>query len=151
MVEINFEVDTEAASDSSFGPITPGDYLGRIIAVDQKTSSSGNEYLSVEIQTDKGRVWDNLNLWHSNSKAVDIAKRKLSEIGIAVGLGVIKDTEQLLAKELTVKIGLRKDDPTKNEVITYASASAADLPATAASAPPPVAAPSSNSQAAWNG
>ena len=151
MVEINFEVDSEAASDSSFGPITPGDYLGRIIAVDQKTSSSGNEYLSVEIQTDKGRVWDNLNLWHSNPKAVDIAKRKLSEIGVAVGMGVIKDTEQLLAKELTVKVGLRKDDPTKNEVITYASASAADLPAAAPSAPPPSASAIGTSQAAWNG
>ena len=151
MVEINFEVDSEAASDSSFGPITPGDYLGRIVAVDQKTSGSGYEYLSVEIQTDKGRVWDNLNLWHSNPKAVDIAKRKLSEIGVAVGMGKIKDTEELLAKELTVKVGLQKDDPTKNEVITYTSAAAADLPAAAPSAPPPAAAPSSNSQAAWNG
>ena len=84
MVELNFEV--EAVEPSSFGPLPAGEYDGEIVGCDIKETRSGTNMLSLEIQTDKGKVWDNLNLWHTNPKAVEIAKERLSAIGTALGM-----------------------------------------------------------------
>ncbi len=157
MVEINFDLEKykeENQDQGGFGPLDPGQYLGRIVEVVQKTSSKGNDYLSVQIQTDKGRVWENLNLWHPTPDAVNIAKRKLAEISTALGIGAIKDTEELLAKELKIEVTVEQykdkdgNQKSRNEVVKYL---AADLPAAATSAPPPRAPASSTPQPAWEG
>ena len=162
MVEINFDLETykeENQDQVSFGPLDPGQYLGRVLEVKQETSQAGHQNLVIEFQTDKGRVWDRLNLWHPKPNAVNIAKRKLAEIATALGMGAIKDTEELLAKELKIEVIVEQyedrdgNQKSRNEVVKYL---AADLPSTAASAPPPVgtgtsADASSRPQGAWNG
>ena len=141
MVELNFEV--AAAEPSAFGPLAPGEYVGEIVAADVKQTKAGTNMLSLEIQTDKGKVWDNLNLWHTNPKAVEIAQERLSAIGLALGMTVITDTDQLLAKRVKVRVGIQDRNPQYNEVLGYAAASAAPAPApdpapaVPASAPPP--------------
>lgn len=124
MVELNFEV--EAIEPSSFGPLPAGEYDGEIVACDIKETRSGTNMLSLEIQTAKGKVWDNLNLWHTNPKAVEIAKERLSSIGSVLGMQKIDDTDQLLAKQVRIRVGIQKNNPEYNEVLGY-------LPATAVS------------------
>ena len=119
MVELNFDISTIETSE--FPPLNPGVYRGEIVSAEQRTSANGNDYLSLQITVgDNRRVFDNLNLWHKTSdKAVEIGKKKLAEIAKALGLGNITDSEVLIAKPMNVRIGLRKDDPSKNEVIAY--------------------------------
>ena len=141
MVELNFVV--AEAEPSGFGPLSPGEYVGEIVAADVKQTKAGTNMLSLEIQTEKGKVWDNLNLWHTNPKAVEIAQERLSAIGLALGMTVITDTDQLLAKRVKVRVGIQDRNPQYNEVLGYAAASAAPAPApdpapaVPASAPPP--------------
>lgn len=119
MVELNFDISTIETSE--FPPLNPGVYRGEIVSAEQRTSANGNDYLSLQITVgDNRRVFDNLNLWHKTSdKAVEIGKQRLAEIAKALGLGNITDSEVLIAKPMNVRIGLRKDDPSKNEVIAY--------------------------------
>ena len=120
MVELNFE--TPDASEFSYGPIPIGDYEGEIVAADVKESVKGNKYLSIQVRIDgKGSVRDNLNLWHPNSAAVDIAVRKLAEIEASIGQK-LADTDEMILKTVKVRIGIRKDDSTRNEIVQYMSA-----------------------------
>lgn len=147
MVELNFEV--EAVEPSSFGPLPAGEYDGEIVGCDIKETRSGTNMLSLEIQTDKGKVWDNLNLWHSNPKAVDIAKERLSAIGSALGMSKIDDTDQLLAKQVRIRVGIQKANPQYNEVLGYLPAtSGSPSAATPSAAPAPAPAPAASS-APW--
>jgi len=147
MVELNFEV--EAVEPSSFGPLPAGEYDGEIVGCDIKETRSGTNMLSLEIQTGKGKVWDNLNLWHSNPKAVDIAKERLSAIGSALGMSKIDDTDQLLAKKVRIRVGIQKANPQYNEVLGYLPAASGSLSAaTPSAAPAPAPAPAASS-APW--
>jgi len=143
MVELNFEV--EAVEPSSFGPLPAGEYDGEIVGCDIKETRSGTNMLSLEIQTDKGKVWDNLNLWHTNPKAVEIAKERLSAIGTALGMTKIDDTDQLLARRVRVRVGIQERNPNYNEVLGYLATSLPSSPAAAVSpaAPAPAPAPAS--------
>lgn len=146
MVELNFTVDPnmQSGGGGDWQPLEPGDYTGSIVDASQKTSQTGNKYLAVQVTIEgKGSVWDNLNLWHSNPKAVSIASEKLNAIGKAVGLGHIADTEQLLAKTVTISVGAEPDQngKTRNTILHYKSAAAPPVAA-------PAVAPSSTAAAA---
>ena len=154
MVELNFDVDASAVGDSSFGPIPAGNYDGEIIAADVRVSGAGHNYLSVQVKIEgRGSVWDNLNLWHPSAGAVEIAQRKLNEIGVALALANIGDTEQLIARRVLVGVGFQKSDSTRNEIKTYSSPTSAAspaqavLPSAAAPAPPPA----GGAAPAWRG
>ena len=140
MVEINFDVVAE--EPTGYGPLPAGEYDGEIVAADVRQTKAGTDMLSLEIQTAKGKVWDNLNLWHSNPKAVEIAKERLSAIGRALNMARITDTDQLLAKRVKVRVGIQERNPNYNEVLGYASASSVapspepQTTATQASSPP---------------
>ena len=135
MVELNFDV--EAVEPSSFGPLPPGEYEGEIVACDLKQTRTGTNMLAIEIQTDKGKVWDNLHLWHTNPKAVEVAKARLAMIGMALGMQKIPDSDLLLAKRITVRVGIQENNPQYNEVLGYA----ASMGVAPAPAPAPAALP----------
>lgn len=139
MVSLNFEV--EAEEPTGYGPLPAGEYDAEIVAADVRQTKSGTDMLSLEIQTAKGKVWDNLNLWHSNPKAVEIAKERLSAIGRALNMPRITDTDQLLAKRIKVRVGIQERNPNYNEVLGYAAASnvapTVEPQKNAAAAPPP--------------
>lgn len=156
MVELNFDISADAVQERSFGPIPPGDYEGEIVGVDVKTSQAGNQYLSVQVRVEgKGSVWDNLNLWHSRADVVEIATRRLNEIGAALGMARIRDTDELLAKRVQIAIGLDKRDPSRNQIVGYRSVagSPATTPVAAPAAPSPAAAAplAASAAPAWRG
>ena len=49
MVALNHTV-TDVVADNTYETIAPGTYDGEIVAIDQKTSRAGNEYLSVQVR-----------------------------------------------------------------------------------------------------
>jgi hypothetical protein len=151
MVELNFDVDPALISDRSFSPIAAGEYNGEIVAADMRTSGAGNQYLSVQVRIEgKGSVWDNLNLRHPNPATVEIAERRLTEIGMALGLAKIADTEQLLARPVRVVVGMQKSDPNRNDIKAYLSREATPAaPAVPPSAPAPAPTAAASATPAW--
>lgn len=141
MVELNFDVEEVTPND--FSPLPAGNYAGEILAADVTKTKKGDDMLKLEIQVNGRRVRDHLNLWNSNPKAREIAKERLSQIGSALGMSKIADTDHILAKGLTVRLGIQEGGQ-YNEVLGYSAATDSPPPAAA----PPVAAPTPTAPAA---
>lgn len=145
MVALNHTVDSNN-TETGFALMEPGVYRADIVDIQVKTSKSNasNQYLELQLKTDRGSVWDRLNLWNSNPKAVDMAYATLNQIGVALGMGQINDTDQLIAKSLNIQVGIEpgtdgyKD---KNVVEAYLPMQNS-APRPAAPAPAPAPAPS---------
>ena len=143
MVALNFTVDPNMqSSGGGYQPMPAGDYVGVISAVEQRTSKSGNNYLSLQVRVEgHGVVYDNLNLWNSNATAVTIATERLNAIGKALGMAQISDTDQLLAKQVSISVAVENDNTgtPRNVIVAYKPAAAAGhqpQPTAAAAATP---------------
>ena len=133
MVGLNWSFDeTNTGSvGTSNEPIPEGEYLCEIISVEVKPAKENpaNKMLVVEWVLENGRhTWDRLNLWHKKSPtAVEIATKRFNQLGVAVGLKGIADTDQLLLKRAMVSIEIQRDNPKYNEVTGYAPVSTAPV------------------------
>ena len=122
-----FDANTVEPVSTNFDPIPAGQYLAMIVASEEKTSSKGHEYLSLELDVIDGqykgrKLWVNLNLHHPDPEAVKFARAELAEICKAVGVLRPTDSVQLhnLPMQISVKVGRRKDtDELQNRVKGY--------------------------------
>ncbi len=144
MADLDFEINPEVLENDSFErkPLEPGEYEGEIIGCETKTSAAGHKYLSVQVEVNGNWIWENLNLWHPKEDVVEIANRKLTQIGVALGMTKITDTEQLLARRVKVDLRLQKNDNMRNEIVAWSAVAAP-------SKPPAEAASGSPSKPAW--
>ena len=142
MVALNLDVPAEATGPV-YGPMPAGDYVGDIVEITFPISSAGYEQLCIQVRIDgRGSIWDYLNYKHPTQASKDIAMRKLQDIGRALGMSHIADTDQLLARRVGVYVGFKKDDPKKNEIKSYSAPDDTPAPVqnqVAAAGTPPVA------------
>jgi hypothetical protein len=137
-----------------FEPLPAGPYEVEISNSEVKDAKSGNGcYLALELTvvgpTHTGRkVWANVTLRNTNAQAEQIGQAQLSALCRAVGIGVLKDTDELFQKILRVRLKVTpaKDGfPAKNEVTAYEGMGAPQPSPSAArpaaNAPAPAAAP----------
>lgn len=126
MADLGFSFDAESIEPSTgYDLIPPGDYAARIAAADRKSTKAGTgEYIALEFEIvdpvcNGRKIWNNLNLWNQNPKAVEIAKSDFSAICRAVGVLQVRDTSQIVDKILTLTIGskVRKDTGEAENVI----------------------------------
>ena len=126
MVSLNWSFDETnmGSGGASSGPIPAGDYLAEIIsvAIEPAQNNPDNKMLVLEWTIENGRrVWDRLNLWHPTSqKAREIATERFNQLGFAVGLGQISDTDQLVLKRAMVSIAIQANNSQYNEIKGYA-------------------------------
>jgi len=112
----------------SFDPIPAGQYLAMIRSSEEKTSTKGNKFLSLEFEVLDGqykgrKIWVNLNLDHPNPETVKFARAELAAICKAVGVLRPQDSVQLhsLPMLITVKVVNRKDTgELQNRIKAYA-------------------------------
>jgi len=139
---------TEVEPMRSFDPIPAGQYVAMIVASEEKTSQSGNRFVSLEFEILEGpykgrKLWVNLNLYHPNPDTVKFARAELASICLAVGVPSPQDSAQLHNVPVNIHVRLvnRKDtgEP-QNRIKGYASRSAASA-GPAQTAPPYSAAP----------
>jgi len=71
--------------------LSEGWHSVKIEEVINKTSSKGNQYVSVTLGAPGGKCWLNLNIGHPNPKADEIARRELAQIMIACGCNSLRD------------------------------------------------------------
>lgn len=118
---------TAVQPQNDFEPLPPGWYTATITGTEQKIAKSGNgEYLQLELTIAFGayegrKVWDRLNLWNSNTTAVEIAQQTLSSICSAMSIRMLKDSDQLLNQQLDIKLKVRRSPEygDSNEVSAY--------------------------------
>lgn len=106
-------------------PLPPGTYVAVIVKSEQRESkTAGNYFINLEFSVHEGehegrRFWTILNLWNSNSTAVEIAQRELNSICHAVGKLRVEDTEELHHIPMVVKLGYRKNSTEDTEPKSY--------------------------------
>lgn len=140
-----------------FSPLPSGAYEVEIADSEVKDTKAGTGcYLALELTvigpTGAGRkVWQNVTLKNASAEAESIGQAQLSALCRAVGIPVLKDSDQLFQKVLRVRLGLEKGKdghPDRNKVTAWEAMGAAATPAasrpaanTAAPAAPAKAAP----------
>jgi len=125
--------NAENVEPQSFEVIPAGDYEVAIVgSIVQANKAGTGKYLSLELQVlsgqHKGRkLFDLLNLWNPNEKAVEIAKGTLSSICRAVGVLTPNDSADLHNRPLVAVVRIRKDDEygDKNIIRGYKTAAGA--------------------------
>ena len=141
---------------ADFSAIPAGDYTALISSSEFRNTKSGDgQYLVLAFQIidgqRKGRMlWHNLNLFNSNTKAVEIAQKELSAICRATGAMQIDNSEALHDRPMRITVdyipagndkkGVYRDE--SNRIKKWVSLTAPATPAAAPAAPkaPPVAA-----------
>jgi hypothetical protein len=143
----NFSFDASAVAPQVTNGVLPaGTYLAHVTESDIRPLASGNgEGLKLTLEIIDGqykgrRVWDNMNIQHTNETTQRIAQAQLSALCHAVNVIKLEDTSALHYKPVRVKVTVREADgkyQESNNIKGYESASGA----TPAPAPVAVTAP----------
>lgn len=147
-----FSVDTLPKGNGNFEPLPAGWYTTTISQSELKDTKAGNgQYIKLRFDitgpSHQGRiVFGNLNIKNPNVKAEEIGRQQLGEIMRAIGLSKVKDTDELIGGQLSIKLQIKDDDQygASNEVKGFKSLSGSVAPAAAVipantSAPAPAA------------
>ena len=111
-----FDASNFEAAPSTYEPLAEGWYDAIIIDTEEKQTKAGTgSYLQLqyEITSEPGKgryVFDRLNLVNPNPKAVEIAQEMLARICHAVGVMQPKQPEELMAKPVSILVGVRPGD-----------------------------------------
>lgn len=103
-------------SGGNFEPLPAGWYTATVGGAELKnTKQGGGQYIAVRYDitgpTHEGRVvFGNLNIKNANSKAEEIGRQQLGELMRAIGLPAVKDTDQLIGGQLSIKLAIRKSE-----------------------------------------
>ena len=99
----------------SFDPIPAGWYNARITEAEVKSTKAGTgSYIKVRYDitgpTHQGRViYGNINLSNPNQQAEQIGIQQLGSLARAIGLEVISDSDQLINRDVQIKLSVKKD------------------------------------------
>jgi hypothetical protein len=146
-----FDASTIEPRDS-FEPLPVGVYGVEIESTDVADTKSGNgkalkiTYAVVDGQFAGRKLFENINISHSNPQAEQIGRKTLSSLCRAIDLNSPDDSDEFIGRRLRVRIKVRKQEgyDDRNEVIAHesidgaaaAKPSAPAKPASAKAAPP---------------
>lgn len=178
-ISFKFDVTNVDPFVAGSDPVPAGEYVASITSMEVKANNNAAtghnlacQYTIQEGQYKGRKIFDNLNLWHSQSSgAAEVAYKQLASIGKAVGVLTGDDLTVLCNKPMLVEVSYQeaqpgqpdpntgapgKDRPARNQIVARrpvgAGAPAANVPnAAAASAAPafnPAAQPAAAPQAA---
>lgn len=153
-VQLNFNAQT-VEPQQSLEAVPAGEYTVILTESEPKeTSSGGNHMLKCTFEITEGdckgrKVFENMNLWHSNAVASEIAWRKLSALCHAAGVLQVQDTGQLHNIPVTAVVKVENDPEygKQNRITSFkaaggaAQAGPAQAPAAAPQQPAPQQAP----------
>lgn len=142
MATLNFDTRT-VEPGQSYDPIPKGWYIAHVEESNiVQTKSGTGSYLKTKfVVLDgeyKGRaVFQNFNIMNSNKQAEEIARRQLADLGRAVNVIQIQDSQQLHGIPLKIKVAVRKGEGEFNDQnvikdykpMSYVTPNAAPAPA----------------------
>jgi hypothetical protein len=113
MAQFNFDA-SQIAPQASTGPLPAGVYLAHIVESDVQPLKSGNgEGLKLTFEIIDGqlkgrKVWENLNIRHTNEDTQRIAQSQLSALCHAVNVIKLMDTAALHFKPVRINVTVRE-------------------------------------------
>lgn len=113
MASIFFDASTVAPQSSS-NPLPAGTYLAHVMESSIAPLKTGNGQalkLTLEIldgQFKGKRVWEHLNIQHTNEEAQRIAQSQLSALCHAINVIKLTDTSDLHFKPVKIKVAVRE-------------------------------------------
>lgn len=132
----------EVEPQQEFSALPKGTYVVCIEESEMRDTKNGDgKYLNLRLRVLDGEfknrvLFDRLNLFNKNEKAVQIAKASLSSICRAVGVMQPKDSSELHNKPLCAKVAVREyNGENQNEVKGYSAQASTPQPATDGKAP----------------
>ncbi len=114
--------DKEVENDDDFGVITPGWYSVEVDKAEiRETKAKNGCYLSLQFSIigdsfNNRKIFTNINLVNPNEKAVKMGEIMLAKLRDACLLEKLEDTDELLGKQLQVKVVVRKDHKDENDI-----------------------------------
>ena len=143
LLDFEFNVDSLPVSESSYDPIPAGWYTANIKNAEIRQTKNGTgQYIAVRYDIEgpshSGRViFGNINIKNANPKAEEIGRQQLGEVMRAIGLSVVRDTDQLIGGMLQIKVDISHQDgyEPRNEVRGYKSITGGTAPRVGGSAP----------------
>ena len=147
MAQFNFDAST-VAPQASTGPLPAGVYLAHIVESDVQPLKSGNgEGLKLTFEVIDGqfkgrKVYENLNIRHTNEDTQRIAQSQLSALCHAVNVIKLMDTAALHFKPVRINVTVREavgQYKASNNIKGYEAAGGGISAPAAAPTPAPVA------------
>jgi hypothetical protein len=112
MAQLNYDVNQEEL-ERSFDLLPVGEYTVIIEDSDLKPNNKNTgknlllTYQVIDGQLKGRKIFENLCIENLSTQAVQIAKRTLNSIGVAVGIKQIKDSNELHNKPFKIEVGIR--------------------------------------------
>ena len=108
---LNIQAQDHSAPEYTLLP--KGYYKVVALKEELKDTKSGGKYISIEFEAieSKRKIWESYNIVNDNATTVKIATEQLESFAWAVGLNVLRNSEELLFKEVTAYVDI---DPEKN-------------------------------------
>lgn len=112
MAQLDYTVNTDE-QEQSFDAVPAGEYLAVIEESDYVPTKDGTgKILKLTYQIIDGKMkgrklFENLNLENKNEQASQIARRSLNSIGMAVGVDIIKNSDQLHNKPMKIDVTVK--------------------------------------------
>ena len=117
MLNESFDVNNLPQGDGgNFDPLPAGWYTAQITQSSLETTKAGTgQYIKVRYDilgpTHQGRVvFGNLNISNPNPKAEEIGRQQLGDLMRAIGLSQVRDTDQLIGGECSIKLAIQKSE-----------------------------------------
>ena len=153
-----YDIPQNEYEPGAFDLIPKGTYAAQVIESDvADTKTGGGKLLKLTLQITEGpftnrRVWETINIVNRNAEAQKIGQRQFAELRAALGLGPIRNTQELHDRPLRISIKIEegKDgyEP-RNRVQRFMPYAGGQAPAVSHSSPQPAQAqPSAPAQAA---
>lgn len=153
-----FNVESLPVGNGNFDPLPEGWYTATISGAALKSTKAGDgEYIAVKYTvtgpTHQGRVvFGNLNIKNPSTKAEEIGRQQLRDVMLAIGLAKVRDTDQLIGGQLSIKLSVKTGEYAGNEVKGYkaiGSAMGVAPPSIMQSGSSPISAPPAKSTPPW--
>lgn len=109
MAKLNFNANEHDTMDV-MDPVPPGWYNAIIDDSEIKPTRNGTgSYLMLRFSLMGGtynnrKIFLNLNLWHANPQAQEIAQKQMSTICHAIGVMQVNDSQELHGKPLSIRV-----------------------------------------------
>jgi hypothetical protein len=129
-LDINFDEIPQSSGDGEFKPLPVGWYSAKINKAELKATKDGTgQYIAIRYDitgpTHQGRVvFGNVNIKNKSFDAENIGRKQLNDIRLALGIGQLSDTDQLVGGSLQIKLEIKEATDqyaARNEVKAFKS------------------------------
>lgn len=133
----DFSRRADELPEQEYSLVPDGSYNADIEKAELRQTKDGTgQYINLQIKilgpTNAGRVvFGTINIQNKSEKAEEIGLRQLKELRAALGMAALRDTDDLVGRQVKVKIKTQPEKdgyPARNTVAGYASVSGNTMP-----------------------